>query len=123
MAEEKVKDEAEEANQTVVVAYVTVHLGSGESFELLPFEDASDVKGKVSGLLEDWSKTGFLIQGRHIYPWHQVTRIEATEVIEFSKEEYAQTLEPEMLSQSQVQKSFWKTKQDKKNDAKDSSNG
>jgi hypothetical protein len=32
-----------QGDETVLVAWVTVHLESGESFELLPFEDAQDV--------------------------------------------------------------------------------
>ena len=38
-------------SDTVLIAYATVHLESGESFELLPFEDANDVKSRVCDLI------------------------------------------------------------------------
>ena len=72
------------ANDTVLVAYVTVHLESGDSFELLPFEDTHNVKSKVCELMKAWAKSGFLIRGSEIYPWQRVRRIEATRVEEMS---------------------------------------
>jgi len=98
-------------DETVLVAWVTVHLASGEAFELLPFEDAEDVKNKVSTLIGDWAKSGFLIRGSEIIPWHQVQRIEATEVEELSREESAlRRMEWEGRETARLQQSFWKTK-------------
>src|ERR1700727_3333320 len=78
---------------TVLVAYVTVHLESGEQLELLPFEDAQDVKSKVSALMGDWAKSGFLIRGSEIIPWHRVQRVEATKVEELSQSDSKKRLD------------------------------
>jgi len=100
------------ANETVLIAYVTVQLDSGESFDLLPFEDANDVKSKVEDLLEDWAKSGFLARGNEFYPWHRVKKIDATKVVEMSRSE-ADRLRTADGTQELVrmQQSFWKTKQ------------
>lgn len=100
------------ANETVLLAYVTVHLHSGDSFELLPFEDPQDVKSKVNDLLADWSRSGFLIRGSRIYPWHQVRLIEATKVLEVAGEESArQIAEWQARDVARLQQSFWRTKE------------
>jgi hypothetical protein len=113
MADPNEKNQQE--NETVLVAYVTVHLESGESFELLPFEDAQDVKSKVSDLLQDWAKSGFLIRGSHIYPWHRVQRIEATKVEEMSARDSRRRLDEwQAKDVARLQQSFWKTKQARK---------
>ncbi|HEY1498162.1 MAG TPA: hypothetical protein VGF88_01165 [Acidobacteriaceae bacterium] len=102
-------------NETVLVAYVTVHLESGESFELLPFEDAQDVKGKVGDLLQDWAKSGFLIRGSQVYPWHRVQIIEATKVEELSRSDSRRRLDEwQAKDVARLQQSFWKTKQARK---------
>ena len=98
-------------NATVLVAYVTVHLQSGKSFEMLPFEDENDVKSKVADLLADWARSGFLIQGNRIYPWHQVLRIEATEVLELSPADSQLRMEEwQARDLYRLQQSFWRTK-------------
>jgi hypothetical protein len=105
-------EKSQEGNETVLVAYVTVHLESGESFELLPFEDAHDVKSKVSDLMGDWAKSGFLIRGSHIYPWHRVQRIEATKVEEMSESDSRRRLDEwQAKDMARLQQGFWKTKQ------------
>lgn len=107
--------ETAQVDDTVLAAYVTVHLQSGESFELLPFADTNDVKSKVTELVDDWSKSGYLIRGGHIYPWHQVRSVEATKVVEMSRAEWGQTLtEWKALDLSHLQQGFWKTKEPKK---------
>jgi hypothetical protein len=112
MAETKVKTEQEQANETVLLARIKVHLKSGESFVLLPFEDTNDVKSKVSDLIGDWSKSGFLIYGGLIYPWHEVKLVEAIEVVELSKSDLKPRLEAwNAPVTAHVQQSFWKTKQ------------
>lgn len=104
-------DEKEQADESVLVAWVTVHLDGGESFELLPFEDANDVKSKVSSLIGDWSKSGFLVRGSHIYPWHRVKLIEATKVEELSRGESKRRLEEwQARDLARLQQSFWKTR-------------
>lgn len=101
----------EQKPDTVLVAQVQVHLLSGESFELLPFEDENDVKAKVSGLLTDWSKSGFLIRGADIVPWHRVERLEALAVEELSPSDAAlRRTEWEAKETSRLQQSFWRTK-------------
>jgi hypothetical protein len=103
------------ANDTVLVANVTVQLVSGESFELLPFEDACDVKAKVCDLLTAWAKSGFLVRGREIVPWHQVRRAEATRVEELSRgDAELRRREWEAREQARVQKSCWHTKRARK---------
>ena len=103
------------ANDTVLVAYVTVHLESGDSFELLPFEDTEDVKSKVCELMKAWAKSGFLIRGGEIYPWHRVRRIVATRVEEISLFD-AELRREEWQAQetARMQQSFWKTKRARK---------
>jgi hypothetical protein len=112
------------ANETLLVADVRVHLDDGESFELLPFVDAKDVKNKVSDLLEEWSKSGFLVRGSQIIPWHCVRRVEATRVEELSPAEAERRLtEWNTNDQRHYQASFWKTKEprEKKKDGEEES--
>lgn len=105
------KSEKEPASDTVLVAWVTVHLDSDESFELLPFEDAEDVKGKVSDLMKDWAKSGFLIRGSEIIPWHRVVSVQATKVEELSREDSRRRRQEwEARETARMQQSFWKTK-------------
>lgn len=99
-------------DRTVLVAYVTVHLESGEAFELLPFEDAQDVKSKVKALIGDWAKSGFLIRGSQIVPWHRVQKVEATKVEEISRDDARRRLDEwQAKDTARLQQSFWKTKQ------------
>jgi hypothetical protein len=112
-------NENQRAEETVLIAYATVHLDSGESFDLLPFEDANDVKSKVEDLLEDWAKSGFLARGNEFCPWHRVKRIEATRVLELTRSEADRQLTAEGTRELvRMQRSFWKTKQarEKKDD-------
>lgn len=125
MAEKNAKNETLLPTDTVLVAYVTVHLEDGESFELLPFEDTHDVKSKVTDLVEAWARSGTLVRGNRIYPWHRVQRVEATKVEELKlvdarlRREQWQAQETELLQQS-----FWLTKEprEKKNEG-DKENG
>src|ERR1700728_3150446 len=99
---------------TVLVAYVTVHMESGEAFELLPFEDAQDVKSKVRELIGDWAKSGFLIRGSQIVPWHRVQKVEATKVEEISRDDARRRLDEwQAKDVARLQQGFWKTKQAK----------
>jgi hypothetical protein len=108
-------EKAGPANDAVLVAYVTVHLESGESFELLPFEDTGDVKSKVCELMKAWAGSGFLIRGSEIYPWHRVLRIEATRVEEMSPyDSELRRKEWQARETARLQSSFWKTKRARK---------
>jgi hypothetical protein len=111
IAESMSEQDREQQDETVLVAYVTVHLESGESFELLPFEDTQDVKSKVGDLLQDWAKSGFLTRGSQIVPWHQVRLIEATKVEELSSGAAQQQMEEWKAREvGDLRQSFWKTK-------------
>ncbi|HLH33651.1 MAG TPA: hypothetical protein VKX41_03190 [Alloacidobacterium sp.] len=110
---------------TVLIAHVTAHLVSGETFDLLPFTDAEDVKSEVTDLIDSWSKSGFLLRGRYFYPWHQVARIEITSVEEISRSESEQQLiDWEINDQYRLQQNFWKTKKprEKKEEPKEGGN-
>lgn len=109
---------------TVLIAHATVHLANGESFDLLPFESREDVKSRVTDLMENWAKSGFLLRGRYVYPWHQVARIEVTSVEEMSSAESEQRLiDWEINDQYGLQQGFWKTKKarEKKDETKEES--
>jgi hypothetical protein len=109
MADSKEMERPE--SETVLVAYVTVHLTSGDSFQLLPFQDPDDVKSRVTDLLDDWKKSGYLIRGGHIHPWHQIKLVEATSVIELSRRESEQQFtEWQSADLTHLQQAFWKTK-------------
>jgi hypothetical protein len=107
-------------DETVLAAHITVHLVSGQAFELLPFMDEKDVKSKVTDLLEEWSKSGFLVRGSHIVPWHQVQWVEATRVEEISRAEAEQRLSAFAAKDpAQYQQAFWKTKESRKKEKKE----
>lgn len=109
---------------TVLVAHVTVHLQSGESFDLLPFRDDNDVKSRVTELIEDWCRSGYLIRGARIYPWHEVKLIESAPVEELTKSEAEQRLiEFQTLDLAHMQQSFWKTKRPRQQDGEEGGSG
>jgi hypothetical protein len=113
MADKKETERPE--GETVLVANVTVHLTSGTSFELLPFQDDVDVKSKVTDLLDDWAKSGYLVRGGHIHPWHQVKLVEATSVTELARRDSEQQLIVWQTSDlTHLQQAFWKTKRPRK---------
>lgn len=117
-------NENEQAVETVLVAFATVYLDTGESFELLPFEDADDVKRSVTDLLEEWARSGFLARGNEFYPWHRVRRIEATRVLEMTRSE-ADLLQAKdgTAKAARMQQSFWKTKHPRERKKEDGENG
>lgn len=111
---------------TVLVAYVTVHLEDGQSFELLPFEDTQDVKSRVGDLARDWAQSGFLVRGNRIIPWHRVQRLEATSVEELKLEDARLRREQWQAQDTErLQQSFWLTKQprEKKDDGEEKKSG
>ncbi len=100
--------------ETLLIAHVTAHLVTGESFELYPFVDPDDVKAKVSELVEGWASSGFLLRGSRMYPWHQVRILETTAVEEITRQEAQQRLLAwQAEDQAKAVQSFWKTKHDK----------
>ncbi len=114
MAESDERTQANEGPDTLLIAHVTVHLLTGESFELYPFVDVDDVKAKVSELVEGWASSGFLLRGSRLYPWHQVRLLEATTVEEITRQEAQQRLLAwQAEDQLRAVQSFWKTKNEK----------
>src|SRR6202453_1142905 len=63
---------------SMLIAHVKAHLVTGETVELLPVRHETDVKKEVTGLLEGWAASGFLIWEKFVYPWHQVQTIEVS---------------------------------------------
>ncbi len=113
-----------EGPKTILIAHVTVHLLTGDGFELYPFVDEQDVKAKVSELVEGWAQSGFLLRGPRLYPWHQVRLLETTGVEEITHAEARQRLMSwEAVDQARMQQSFWKTKQEKQPEKKEDEGG
>ena len=100
--------------ETVLMAQMMVQLVSGERFELLPFEDANDVKCRVCDLVEDWAKSGSLARGNEIIPRHRVEKAKAERVEELSRDESElRRTEWEVREPERQQQSFWRTKRAK----------
>jgi hypothetical protein len=118
-------DDRENRNATVLVAHVTVDLENGQAFELLPFIDEKDVKRQVTDLLEDWSRSRFLVRGSQIVPWHRVDRLEATRVEEIARAEAERRVAAwNAQDPAQYQQAVWKTKEAReKNDNDEGRNG
>jgi hypothetical protein len=99
------------ATDTILFAHATVVLINGETFELLPFASPEDVKSQFNSFIESWVKSGFLLRGKHVYPWHQVAKVEVTSVEEMTRSEAAQRLTHwEINDLYRLQQDFWKTK-------------
>ena len=62
----------------MLIAHLKAHLVTGETVELLPVRHETDVKKELTGLLEGWASSGFLVWEKFGYPWHQVKTIEVT---------------------------------------------
>ncbi len=116
---EGTQDHSQPHSDTLLIAHVTVHLVTGESFQLYPFVDPDDVKSKVSELVEGWASSGFLLRGTRLYPWHQVRLLEANTVEEITRQQ-AQQLLLAWQAEDQIRtvQSFWKTKEEKKEEKK-----
>lgn len=126
MAEKNAQSETLLATDTVLVAWVTVHLDDGQTFELLPFEDTQDVKSKVGDLVEEWVRSGVLVRGNRMIPWHRVRLLEATKVEELELAD-AQLRREQWQAQEteRMQQSFWLTKlpRDKRNEGEEEHGG
>jgi len=95
---------------TLLVAQVRANLLTGGALDLLPFKHEQDVRSEVNKLIEDWSKTGFLLKENFFYPWHQVKNVEVVWVKALTQAEAKQYLDVWRLD-LEAQKSFWKTRQ------------
>jgi hypothetical protein len=92
----------------MLIAHLKAHLVTGETVELLPVKHETDVKKELSGLLEGWHSSGFLIWEKFVYPWHQVKTIEVA-VENLSNAEAAQRmLNLHGADRAQLHEEFWK---------------
>jgi hypothetical protein len=92
----------------MLIAYLKANLVTGETIELLPVRHETDVKKELSGLLEGWASSGFLIREKFIYPWHQVQTIEVR-VESLSSEQAAQRmLDLHGADRARLHEEFWK---------------
>ena len=91
----------------MLIAHVKAHLVTGETVELLPVRHETDVKKEVTGLLEGWAASGFLIWEKIVYPWHQVQTIELS-VESLSSEQAAQRLlDLHGADRARLHEDFW----------------
>jgi hypothetical protein len=92
----------------MLIAHVKAHLVTGETVELLPVRHESDVKKEITGLLEGWASSGFLIWEKFVYPWHQVQMIELA-VESLSTEQAAQRmLDLQGADRARLHEEFWR---------------
>jgi hypothetical protein len=92
----------------MLIAHLKARLVSGETLDLLPVRHETDVKKEVSGLLEGWAKSGFLIREKFVYPWHQVQTVEVT-VESISNAESAQKMtDLRGADRARLHEEFWK---------------
>jgi hypothetical protein len=97
--------------QILLIAQMRAHLVSGESFDLLPIKHENDVKTEVESLIQSWADSGFLVHGRFIYPWHQVKRIEVTQVEEMPLQLAHKHYDELYAAQrARLQEDFWHTR-------------
>jgi hypothetical protein len=92
----------------MLIAHLKAHLVTGETVELLPVRHETDVKKELSGLLEGWHSSGFLIWEKFVYPWHQVRSIEVA-VESVSNAEAAQRMvDLHGADRARLHEEFWK---------------
>ena len=91
----------------MLIAYLKAHLLSGETVELLPVRHDTDVKKEVTGLLENWASSGFLMREKYVYPWHQVKTVEVA-VETMSQEQAAQRMTSlQGADRAKLNEEFW----------------
>jgi hypothetical protein len=93
----------------LLIAQVKVNLLNGDLIDLLPFKHEEDVRAEVNKFIEEWVKTGFLLKGNFLYPWHQVKNVEVVWVKALIKAEAKPYLDAWQMD-TDAQKSFWKTR-------------
>jgi hypothetical protein len=92
----------------MLIAHVKAHLVTGETVELLPVRHETDVKKELSGLLEGWHSSGFLIWERFVYPWHQVQSIEVAVESLSNAEAGQRMLDLHGADRARLHEEFWK---------------
>jgi hypothetical protein len=91
----------------MLVAHLKARLVSGETIELLPVKQETDVKKELTSLLEGWASSGFLIWEKFVYPWHQVQSIEVT-IQSLSAAEAAQSMMSlQGADRARLHEEFW----------------
>jgi len=108
MAEETGNDDAQQGDE-LLIAEVKAYFIDGEAVDLLPFKHETDVRAEVNKFIEEWVKTGFLLQGPFLYPWHQVKMVEVVSVQALTHAQAAPYLE-NWRQDTEAQKAFWKTR-------------
>jgi hypothetical protein len=92
----------------MLIAHLKAHLMTGATVDLLSVRHETDVKKEVTGLLENWASSGFLIWEKFVYPWHQVKTIEVT-VESISNEQAARRmLDLQDADRARLREEFWK---------------
>jgi hypothetical protein len=102
-------ESSESKDDILLIAQVKAYLVTGETVDLLPFKHAEDVRAEVNKFIEDWAKTGFLLQGPFLYPWQQVKSVEVVSVQAMTHDQ-AQPFLDEWERDTEAQKAFWKTR-------------
>ena len=92
----------------MLIAHVKAHLVTGETVDLLPVRHETDVKKELSGLLEGWHSSGFLIWDRFVYPWHQVKTIEVAVESVSNAEAGQRMLDLHGADRARLHEEFWK---------------
>jgi hypothetical protein len=102
-------ESSESKDDVLLIAQVRAFLLNGETVELLPFKHEEDVRGEVNKFIEDWVKTGFLLQGPFLYPWQQVKAVEVVSVQAMTRTQARPYLD-DWQRDTEAQKVFWKTR-------------
>jgi hypothetical protein len=92
----------------MLIAHLQAHLVTGETVELLPVRHETDVKKELTGLLEGWASSGFLIWEKFVYPWHQVQTIEVTVESLSSGDAAQRMLNLHDADRARLHEEFWK---------------
>jgi hypothetical protein len=101
--------------KVLLIAQLRAHLVSGESIDLLPIKHETNVKNEVQSLVQSWSESGFLMHGRSIYPWHQVKRVDVTQVEEMPLQPAQRRYDELYAAQrARADEDFWHTQQENK---------
>ncbi len=104
------KESKNDPNEDVILtAEVRAHFIDGETVDLLPFKHEDDVRAEINKFIEDWSKTGFLLKGNLMYPWHRIKLVEVVSVQALTRAQATPYFE-QWRQDTEAQKAFWKTR-------------
>jgi hypothetical protein len=92
----------------MLIAHLKAHLVTGETVELLPVRHEADVKKELTGLLEGWASSGFLIWEKFVYPWHQVQSVEVAVESLSNAEAGQRMLDLHGADRARLHEEFWK---------------